>query len=362
MVSAPAPSRSESRGRAARFLGYLRAHPILLLLLLTPGIPEYLSTSSSLRGLLIAPPIFFLFLALNLGLYGPGVLLIREAMIRWRKGWASVIALGAAYGILEEGIALSTLSNPHAGPVGALGFYGHWAGVSWVWTVGVLMVHIVFSIALPILLLGLALPETRGRSLVSRKGIYTLFGVLSLDVVVLLLAIVFGEHFWMGSGVLVGSVLAIGVLVAIAYRLPANLLRPAHELRSWPLWVFGLFGFILLVGTFLVEGVLGFYRAPAVVTMAALVALYAGMLWGTLTHVGRQGIERPMLAFATGALACIAAFGFIAAFPVPVVVVADVLVVLFLRHLWRRYSGAPLVGAPGVPTGAREPQDRPSAG
>ncbi len=57
-------------------------------------------------------------------------------MIRWRKGWASVFLLGFAYAILEEGLALRTLYNPLAGPVGILGYYGHWLGVNWVWTVG----------------------------------------------------------------------------------------------------------------------------------------------------------------------------------------------------------------------------------
>jgi len=61
--------------------------------------------------LVLSPFYFFLQLALNTGLYLPGALLIREAMIRWKKGWASVLLLGAAYGILEEGTALGTLFN-----------------------------------------------------------------------------------------------------------------------------------------------------------------------------------------------------------------------------------------------------------
>jgi len=111
-------------------LGFLRRHPVLCLLLLTPGIPEYLSSSSPLNALVLDPVMFVFQLAANLGLYGPGVLLIREASIRWKKGWATVLLLGAAYGILEEGVALSTLFNPNAGPVGELGFYGHWLGVN----------------------------------------------------------------------------------------------------------------------------------------------------------------------------------------------------------------------------------------
>jgi len=142
-------SAQKSRGIA----GFFRAHPILLLLLFSPGIPEYLSGSSALNAIILNPVWFVLGIVANLGLYGPGVMLIREAKVRWHKGWGTVLLLGAAYGILEEGIALSTLFNPAAGPVGQLGYYGHWFGVNWIWMGGILTVHMLFSISIPILLL-----------------------------------------------------------------------------------------------------------------------------------------------------------------------------------------------------------------
>ncbi len=78
---------SHPRGLGSQVFGYLRKHPLLCLVLLSPGIPEYLSGSSSWAVLTANPILFFLFVGLNVGLYGPGVILIREAMIRWRKGW-----------------------------------------------------------------------------------------------------------------------------------------------------------------------------------------------------------------------------------------------------------------------------------
>jgi hypothetical protein len=111
-LSTFSPSFTEKKGRVARVISYLKAHPLLCLLILTPGIPEYLSGSSNMAFLVLNPPVFFLFLAANLALYGPGVILIREAKIRWNKGWASIFLLGGAYGIVEEGLALRTLFNP----------------------------------------------------------------------------------------------------------------------------------------------------------------------------------------------------------------------------------------------------------
>ena len=88
--------------------------------------------------------------------------------------------------------------NPTAGPVGALGNFGHWLGVSWVWAEGVVLVHVVYSISLPILLLRLAVPETVGKSLLGRRGIVSALVVLGVDVFILLLFVVLSQHFWMG--------------------------------------------------------------------------------------------------------------------------------------------------------------------
>lgn len=99
-------------GRQRGIVSFFKSRPILLLLLLSPGISEYLSGSSALNNIILNPPAFAFGVIANLGLYGPGVLLIREAKIRWHKGWATVLFLGAAYGILEEGVAPSTLFQP----------------------------------------------------------------------------------------------------------------------------------------------------------------------------------------------------------------------------------------------------------
>src|SRR5271169_5819728 len=194
-------------------LGFLRSHPIVCLLLLSPGIPEYISGSSPTSAIVLNPPMFLFQVAANLGLYGPGVLLVREAMVRWKKGWATVLLLGAAYGILEEGVALSTLFDPRANPVGKLGVYGHWLGVSWVWVAGILPVHMIFSISLPILLLGLAVPSTRGKSLLSRRGLRVASLVPGLAVVCLFLLVSRVSGFWMGRPVFVTSVVAMALLV-----------------------------------------------------------------------------------------------------------------------------------------------------
>lgn len=333
---------------------FLRRHPILFLLLLTPGIPEYLSGSSSLEPLVLNPVAFLLFLPLNLALYGPGVLLIREAKVRWHRGWASVIALGAAYAILEEGIAVDTFFNPRAGPVGALGSFGHFLGVNWVWVTGIVMVHVVYSISLPILLHGWALPEWRGKSLLSRRGIGVAFVVLGLDVVVLEVFVVRVSHFWFGLPLLAGSLVAIAGLAFLAWRLPSGLLQPTRRAPGLPRWVLFPLGVALLSGTFLLESIRGLGEYGPAVTIAALVAFYATLLALCRRALGPSTNVRGVVTFSAGALGFLMIFGLLSEFRLPVVVVADGAAGLFLYHLWKRYpdpmpppGGSPALRAVG---------------
>ncbi|MCI4335696.1 MAG: hypothetical protein L3K17_00655 [Thermoplasmata archaeon] len=358
LVRSPSPptaapiTRPENPASAiARLTAFLRRHPVVCLLLLTPGIPEYLSGSSSIDLIVASPIVFLLFLAANLGLYGPGALLIREVMVRRGKGWPTLLLLGAAYGILEEGIALSTLFNPHASVVGSLGFYGHFLGVSWVWALGVLMVHVVFSISLPILLLGLAIPATRGKPLLTERQIVITASLLLLDVTVLAFAILRGAHFWMGDAVFVGAIATIALLVYAGVRVGMPSWPRPGTRPSWTPTRFLLLGLALFPGTILVEGFLGYWRFPAAGTFVVLGGYYVAWVWMMLSHIGSQGSERSFVMLTAGLLAPIMAIGVLGGLPVPLVLVADLLAFLLLRKLWRAYPSAPL-RAPVIPWGA----------
>ncbi|MGA1975651.1 MAG: hypothetical protein ABSG92_08445 [Conexivisphaerales archaeon] len=323
---------------------YLRSHPVVCLFLLTPGIPEYLTGSSPLNAFALNPLQFMFQLLLNAGLYLPGALLIREATIRWKKGWASILLLGAAYGILEEGIALGTLYDPLAKPVGALGYYGHWLGVSWVWTAGILLVHMIYSIALPILLLNLALPRIRGRRLLSLRQVYMSLCVLGVDVMVLFALVSFSSHFWMGWPVFVGSWLAIAALAWAAHKASADLAGARSLLpKTGPRTAF-LMGLIFFTSILFPEHIL---MGAGVAPVAAIVVMYSleGLLlaW-ILRNIGKAENERATIALSFGMLVPIAVFGFLAEFNFPMILLADLVMVLFFRMLWRRHASRQKAG------------------
>jgi hypothetical protein len=290
----------------------------------------------------------FLFqLVANLGLYGPGVLLVREAKVRWGKGWGTVLLLGAAYGILEEGVALSTLFNPDAGPVGVLGMYGHWLGVNWIWVASIVPVHMIYSISIPILVLGLALPRTNGVRFLEGKKLPAAVTILAVDVSSLFLLITLGVKFWMGVPVLVSSFIAIGALVVLAREVQPNVLhtkpgRPeASPRRLAALGV--VFYPCVLLTQFLVRGA----GVPALVDFPLVVAVQGLFLGYVLRVAGSAGNERNLVALAFGLVLPIAVFGVIseASFPVPLL--ADLVMIGFFFRLFKALPDARTVGATG---------------
>src|SRR6059036_2548944 len=112
-------------------------------------------------------PIAVIFL---IWLYGAGVLVMRETAVRWKTGWPSILVLGAAYGIIEEGLAVKSFFDPGWMDLGTLGWYGRWLDVNWVWAVWLTIYHAVVSIAIPIFLVEWLWPRTRGLPLTSPRG------------------------------------------------------------------------------------------------------------------------------------------------------------------------------------------------
>jgi hypothetical protein len=334
MPIAPSGTGGRLRGVGA-FFG---RHPILLLLALTPGIPEYLSGSSTLVYLGLFPggtAVFFLFLGLNLGLYGPGVLLVREAWIRWGSSWGVLLLLGTAYGLLEEGTALSTLFNPNASVVGGLGHYGRAIGVNWVWLIGVIGVHVVLSVGIPIVLHGLALPATKGRPLLSRRGIRYAVGIYAADIAIL----VFIANYWrVEPEWIIGATLVAALLWLIAWRLPKGFLDPVRAEPGYSprtcLWL-GLAYFPVLL---LIPVLGGEANLPAALT--GLIDLFAATLLFVAVRrgVGRGRNAAQLTLLSLGATLPIAVFGLLAQLELPLVLGVDVVYALFFYTLWQRYK------------------------
>ncbi|MGW4644292.1 hypothetical protein ACWEN6_37635 [Sphaerisporangium sp. NPDC004334] len=171
-------------------------------------------------------------LLLWLPIYGAGVLLIRELVRRFRGGWLSVILLGVAYELVEDGIALQALSSPHL--YGAAGWAPRVFGLNSAYLEANLPYHVVFSVTVPILLTDLLFPRHRHVPYLGRTGL-AVTGLCALAGVALLRVSVPPNQdpgYMAPPGVLLGCLVAVAVLAVIALGvLPRRAARPRTDAR-----------------------------------------------------------------------------------------------------------------------------------
>jgi hypothetical protein len=240
----------------------------VVLYFLSPVIAELLSGS--------APPAEFFspftFLLLT-AFYGSGALLVRELAFRWGKGWPTILLLGMAYGIVEEGLAVKSFFDPTWMDLGPLGVYGRWAGVNWVWSMGLTLYHAVVSIALPILLTNLLFPGWKQKPWLRRRT-FCLWGMV-LAIVVLLCNLFLTTYRPSGLHLMLcaGAVVALFLLARRAPAAPS--VAPVTSLLQ-PRLLFWL-SFAATIGLFVLLWVLPNTALPALGTLALMI-LWAAIL------------------------------------------------------------------------------------
>ncbi|MGR6920088.1 hypothetical protein ACU635_38140 [[Actinomadura] parvosata] len=298
----------------------------LLLAVITPVIAELTLGN---------PPLSQIWLMLLwIPIYGAGTVLIRELVRRRRGGWPSILLLGLAYGIVEEGLVLQALSSPTM--YGVAGWAPRILGLNSAYAELNLPYHAVFSVALPILLADLAFPSLRERPYLKRTGIVVAAVVFVLGGVLLRLTVAasIDPGYQAPAGVLAAYVAAVALLAVVALRILPP--RPAPRMGSHPApdaasrsepsgaapvpWVAGVlgagvgFGYLALLFPFggavrpaFTHG--GWVALPMLV--AAAVAVGAGWLVRRWAASGGW-TDRHSLFLAGGALAGHTAFGVVA--------------------------------------------------
>jgi hypothetical protein len=198
---------------------------VVVLFFFAPALAELLTGS--------APPMEFLSVpgfVLMSALYGSGAVLIRELRVRWGKGyWPTVFVLGAAYGIIEEGLVCKSFFDPEWQDLGTLGVYGRWAGVNWVWSLNLTIFHAVISIAAPIFVVELVFSEQRDERWLGGFGVAVFWFLLAA-------VTVFGFAVFPYYPSALHLVPTIGIVVAL-FVLARILPMPKRALKQgWLLW------------------------------------------------------------------------------------------------------------------------------
>jgi hypothetical protein len=213
-----------------------RFAPVIALVLLAPFVGEYLLGNLSVRVLLALP---FL-----VPMYGCGALLIREVVRRTGFGWPAILLLGAAYGVVEAGLADQSLFNPtfeghdflSVTPVPAL-------GISAQNTMSFVVGHAVWSIGLPIALVEHLTPARRTIPWLGRIGLTVTALLYTWGLWIIFRELHDREGFLASPAQLAGAAVTAVLLVGAAFltRRPAA----ACDGRVPRPWLVGVCGFVL---------------------------------------------------------------------------------------------------------------------
>jgi len=182
-------------------------------------------------------------------LYGGGALLIREWVRRTGRGWPSILLLGMAYAILEEAYTTQSLFNPdylklHLGLltpayIPALGI-GGW------WTLWMLNVHAVWSIATPIALIEACVPGRSRTPWLGRIGLGIVTVIFAFGAIASARFQLKQDPFLASHTQFAVAAMVIVVLAVAAFSIPAHSSNRAMGSAPSP-WIAG--GVALLFGS-----------------------------------------------------------------------------------------------------------------
>ena len=301
-------------------------------------------------------------------MYGACVLLIRELVRRVRGGWPSLLLLGMAYELIEDGVALQALTSPvlydaaEWGPR-LLGFNTtYWQAQSGY--------HVVFSVLIPIMLTDLLFPAHRNRPYLKPGG---LVGVAVTAVLGVALVRAFippsvdpGYQAPVSALAVIVSVAAVLALVALLV-LPGGGPAPVAKASSpappavGVLAALAVFGYMALLFPFDLTDPPAFGDGtwmPVPMALAAVLALVTGWYLYRWSLAGNWG-DRHRIWVSGGALVSHSVFGLLVFSAGPVdhvgMVVIIVLTVALLAALARRRERYPAFhseeGARSLPRG-----------
>ena len=309
-----------------------RGKALWILAFLSPIIAEMLSGSS--------PPFEFFFplsLALLVGLYGAGALLIRELAVIWSRGWVSIIVMGAAYGILEEGVAVKSFFDPNWMDLGGLGVYGRYLGTNWVWAVWLTIFHSAVSITLAIFILHLIYPHLKDVRFLTRKRFELVFAILFLDVLACTTLL---NPYVPLMPMYILAIFAVFALTFYARHIPKGFMMPPNPLPTWSPRRFAVLGFVFLFFSFFFSGLFVKTTVPFLVPIVLLLMISGATLLFIKEKMGASGNLPQKAHFVAGILCFFIFLGLVVALGGVVdMYISVVLTTLFVLDLTRWSKG-----------------------
>jgi hypothetical protein len=309
---------------------------VIVLMLISESITDFITGATPV---LPGPLALFVLIPILPVFVGLGLVLVREAALRWHKGWISILLMGGALGLVREGLFDKVIFAPASfASVGYYGTYGHWLGVNWVLAALAFLSEAPLSCAIPIFLVSRLLPRFDRVALLPGPRIW--LGLVSFGVVVALLyvfipapttpplapkAFVYSPPL---ADVLV-VIVAVVVCAFAAWRIPADALSPLAQRPGAGLTEAVVLGLVFSGGILLLGGPLAHVVPWPQLLILALVFLGLGTLFLVRRCFSREDNTSRLAGLVVGALIpyCIIAFfltmgGDFGALPVAVALVA----------------------------------------
>jgi len=252
-------------------------YPVIALLILAPLLGEMISGSSP-PGEYFQPATFLILTML----YGTGAVVIREIARRWGKGWISILLMGMAYGVFEEGLIARSFFDPGWHDLGQLAFYGRWIGVNWIWSVSLTIFHSVVSISIPITITELLFPSKKNILWLSKKD-------LIIAIFIFFLNVLLGPFLGMRTtavGVL-ASIISIAGLVFLAYKWPV-ITEENKSVGAASQWKIIFSGSLLMIGLIAGMWILPSLSVPWIITFVFI----SGLPWMGIRWFRWLGVDR----------------------------------------------------------------------
>jgi hypothetical protein len=282
---------------AERLSLWRRVWPALTLFFLSPWVAEYLLGNISvtvLGAMIVLAP-----------LYGGGAILVREAARRAGRGWPTILLLALAYALIEEALVTQTLFNPNCyglrlldeAFIPALGI-GGW------WTLFVLAIHTVWSIAVPIALVESLIPDRARKPWLGAFGLLVTTALFALGAATSFAFTRKSQHFMAPPSQWVGASVAIVAVTAAAFLPPRS--RRQTDCPAPNPWLVGAFALLVSSG----------FMTLRVVLHGWLIVMAYGVLFAAVTASilawSRRQTWSPVhrFALAGGALLTYAWYGF----------------------------------------------------
>nr|MBN2278695.1 hypothetical protein [candidate division Zixibacteria bacterium] len=285
-----------------------RIPPWVTLLALAPILGELVSSHQT--PLEFVNPFNLLILSLP---YGCGALICRELLIRWSGSALSLLLLGLAFGVYEEGVVVYSLFDPDWSELGPLATYGFRVGVNWTWSIMTIQFHALISIGSSVVLAHIIHSDRRNQAWLGKRGLIACGAGLLAWIPVLGLIMKYDMHrpfpqlylYLLAWGVVLGLVFA-------AYRLAIRQVPSVKTVRARP-WFFFVLGLINITVVFSCVFITAEYGFPPLgVTLLSLVlfdAISLALVWRWSGHT-RGWDDRHRLALIAGLLVFFVFFAF----------------------------------------------------